>query len=108
MELYYKDLISEEASLEQLVDELTLAVQGADELGASTALDPRRKQEILSRLQRIKHSYLHMRNQAVATARATDKMLRRSPYSSVGAAFLVGLVVGLLVQRGRRPDCESV
>ncbi len=108
MELYYKDLISEEASLEELVDELTLAVQGADELGASAALDPRRKQEILSRLERIKHSYLQMRHHALATARATDKMLRRSPYASVGAAFLVGVVVGLLVQRGRRVDPEAV
>lgn len=101
MELYYKDLISEDASLEQLVDELTLAVQGADELGATSALDPRRKQEILSRLERIKHRYAHMRNQALATARATDRIVRRSPYSSLGMAFLAGLVVGLVVQ-GRR------
>lgn len=107
MELYYKDLISEEASLEELVDELMLAVQGADELGASSALDPRRKQEILSRLERIKHSYLQMRNQAFATARATDKMLRQSPYSSVGTAFVIGLIVGLLVRRGRRGPTEG-
>jgi len=31
MELYYKDLISEDASLEKLVDDLMLVVQGAND-----------------------------------------------------------------------------
>ena len=32
MEVYYKELISADASLDKLVDELTRVVQGADEL----------------------------------------------------------------------------
>jgi len=97
MELYYKDLISEETSLEKLVDELMLAVQGADE--CVSGLDSRRKQEIISLLERLKHAGLTMKNQAVATARATDKMLRQRPYSSIGLAFVLGLIAGALLTR---------
>jgi ElaB/YqjD/DUF883 family membrane-anchored ribosome-binding protein len=101
MELYYKDLISEEASLEKLVDDLMFEVQGANELPGSggSLLDPRRKHEILTRLELLKQSCLRMRAHAAATARATDKMLRQSPYASVGLAFGVGLLVGLLLRR---------
>ena len=50
MELYYKDLISEEASLERLVDDLMLVVQGADQFAdASGALSGPKKEEIRSR-----------------------------------------------------------
>jgi ElaB/YqjD/DUF883 family membrane-anchored ribosome-binding protein len=104
MELYYKDLISEEASLEKLVDELMMTVQGADDFVAASGarLDPQRKQELLTRLERLKLSCVQMRNQAVATARATDKMLRQFPYSSIGFAFLAGVLTGVLVQRPTR------
>ena len=104
MELYYKDLISEEASLEKLVDDLMLTVQGADEFvaAAGPGLDSARKQELLSRLERLKQTCLQMRNQAMATARATDKMLRRFPYSSLGLAFAAGVIVGALVRRPSR------
>ena len=101
MELYYKDLISKGASLEELVDESMLAVQGTDEMGwgVDSVLDSRRKHEILRRLRRIKHSCRVMRNQAEAAARATGKMLRQSPYSAVGLAFAFGLLAGLVLRR---------
>lgn len=101
MELYYKDLISEEASLEKLVDDLMLTVQGADEFvtSAGSSLDPARKQELLSRLERLKQTCFQLRTQAMATARATDKMLRRFPYSSIGLAFVAGILIGAVVRR---------
>ena len=109
MELYYKDLISEEASLEKLVDDLMLEVQGANELTGpdGSILDPRRKHEILSRLERLKQSCLRMRDHATATARATDKMLRDFPYASVGLAFGVGVLTGLLLHRRSNGDYDE-
>ncbi len=103
MELYYKDLISEEASLEKLVDDLMLVVQGADEFvsAAGASLQRDSKEEILSRLQQLKAGCLHIRNQAVATALATDKVLRQYPYSSAGFVFSIGLLVGALLRRRR-------
>jgi ElaB/YqjD/DUF883 family membrane-anchored ribosome-binding protein len=96
MELYYKNLISEEASLEKLVDNLMLLVQGADELaeaaGSNMAAD--KKEEIHSRLRRLKEGCRRVKEQALASALATDKLLRQYPYSSVGFAFAVGILAG--------------
>ena len=101
MELYYKDLISEDASLEQLVDELMLLVQGVDEFAqaAGAPLAEERKEEIRTRLERLKESCRRIKGQAVAGARATDRILREHPYSSLSCAFGLGLLVGVLLRR---------
>lgn len=103
MELYYKDLISEDASLEKLVDDLMLIVQGANEYaeaaGAHLAKVP--KDEITSRLQRLKDSCRRVREQAVTTALAADKVMRQYPYSSAGFAFAAGLLAGAMLRRSR-------
>ena len=102
MELYYRDLISEEASLEQLVDDLMLVVQGADELSnAEIALTGPKKEEIRSRLQQLKEHCLQLKQRAIATAQATDKALRHHPYSSIGLAFAAGFAVAWLLKRPR-------
>jgi ElaB/YqjD/DUF883 family membrane-anchored ribosome-binding protein len=103
MELYYKDLISEEASLEKLVDELMLVVQGADEFAAATgaALHGDKKEEIISRLNQLKAGCRRITEQAIGTAAATDKLLRRYPYTSAGLAFALGLLTGALLARRR-------
>ncbi len=101
MELYYKDLISEDASLDQLVDDLMRAVQGADEIVAvaGSRLDPQQHKELLSRLERLRLGCLQLRSHAYSTARATDKLLRRFPYSSLAVAFGFGLLTGVLFCR---------
>ncbi|MEY2429650.1 MAG: hypothetical protein QOJ40_2535 [Verrucomicrobiota bacterium] len=103
MELYYKDLISEDASLENLVDNLTLIVQGADELARAAGLnssDPRTA-EIATRLQRLKTTCGRVRKQALAGAAATDKLLRRYPYSSLGFAFALGVIATVALMKRR-------
>ena len=96
MELYYKDLISEDASLERLVDDLMLVVQGANEFAeaAGANLTQIKREEIHSRLQRLKESCHKIKEQAVAGAMATDKVVRDHPYSSLGFAFAFGLITG--------------
>jgi ElaB/YqjD/DUF883 family membrane-anchored ribosome-binding protein len=103
MELYYKDLISEEASLEKLVDDLMLVVQGADEFvqAAGAALGADQKQEITTRLQRLKESCHRIERHAVDRALAVDRVLRRYPYSSLGFAFAFGLLAGGCIRRRR-------
>jgi ElaB/YqjD/DUF883 family membrane-anchored ribosome-binding protein len=100
MELYYKDLISKEASLEKLVDNLMLLVQGADEFAeaAGASLGDESKAEIRTRLQRIKEGCRQIKDQTVAGAQATDRLLRRYPYSSLGFAFAVGLLASNLLR----------
>src|SRR5215471_11659677 len=101
MEVYYKDLISKDASLEKLIDDLNLVVQGADAFveEAAAHLPGERKEEIVSQLARLKQSYLRVKDQTVAGAAAADKALRRHPYYSLGLAFAVGLLAGTLMCR---------
>src|SRR5262245_54825577 len=101
MELYYKDLISEEGSVVKLVDDLMLLVQGVDEFAqaAEAHLSQHKREELRTRLERLKERCLRLKHQAVAGARATDKVLREHPYSSLGVAFAFGLLAGILVFR---------
>lgn len=102
MELYYKDLISEEASLEKLVDDLLNVVQGVDEFAAAAGakLPDGKTQEVTSHLQQLKEGCTRIRQQAVRSALATDKLVRQYPYSFAGFVFAFGLVAGALACRG--------
>ncbi|PWU08422.1 MAG: hypothetical protein C5B50_29520 [Verrucomicrobia bacterium] len=103
MELYYKDLISEEASLEKLVDDLALMVQGADEFvqAAAGKLPEEQKAQLRTRLQRLKQHCREIRDKAVSGARAADHALRLHPWIAVGVAFGAGLLAGSLIRRKR-------
>jgi hypothetical protein len=103
MELYYKDLISKESSLEKLVDDLMLVVQGADELAqAAGALTGEFDQaDIVSRFQLLKTECQRLQQQVTAGALAADKILRRYPYSTAGFAFGCGLLAARWFNRKR-------
>src|SRR6266481_4278225 len=103
MELYYKDLISKDASLEKLVDDLMLLVQGANEFAeaAGAGLAPEPKEEVTTRLRQLKEGCRRVRQQALDSARATDKLVREYPYSSFGLAFGLGLLAGTLIKLRR-------
>jgi ElaB/YqjD/DUF883 family membrane-anchored ribosome-binding protein len=103
MEVYYKELISAEASLDKLVDELTRVMQGADELAevASAHLTQEARTQIRSSLDRLKENCARIKENALAGAAATDKAVRRHPYSSLGIAFGLGLLTATLISVGR-------
>ena len=104
MELYYKDLISEEASLEKLVDDLMLVVQGADEWVEATGagLQPGKLDEIASRLAWLKRGCRNLQTRARDSALAADRLLREYPYSAVGFALGLGVIAGLFCRRRGR------
>ncbi len=104
MELYYKDLISEEASLEKLVDDLALVVQGVEEFAqaAKAQLEPSRQQELASRLQTLKERCRRVKQRLLAGGMAAGKAVRAYPYYSAGFAFALGLLGGILLGRKRR------
>ncbi len=101
MEVYYKDLISKESSLEKLVDSLTMLVQGADEFAeeAGARLRWHERNELATRLQRLKERCRHIKEQAVSSAIAADKVLHEYPYSAAGFAFAFGLILGATLRR---------
>jgi ElaB/YqjD/DUF883 family membrane-anchored ribosome-binding protein len=103
MELYYKDLISKESSLEKLVDDLMLVVQGADELAqaAGGKLPEGDKREITTRLEQLKASCQKLQKRAMSGALEADKLMRRYPYSTAGFAFAFGLLAARYIYRRR-------
>lgn len=103
MEVYYKDLISKEGSLDALVDDLTMVVQGVDDFAAAAGRSIP-ADELHPRLERLKESCRKIRSQIVAGSVATDKAMRRNPYSTAGLAFGAGLLVGVLLCRSRKRD----
>ena len=110
MELYFKDLISKDASLEKLVDDLTWIVHGAEDLASTLApqLPPESRAEINSRLDRLKDNCLHLRAVIVARAKKTDLALRASPYCAAGIAALAGFALGLTLGRRRQRTPDEV
>jgi ElaB/YqjD/DUF883 family membrane-anchored ribosome-binding protein len=95
MEVYFKELISKDASLDKLVDDLERIVQGADDFaksleGTKYAEHP----EIKQRVQRLKETCERINREIIQGAHATDRFVRKNPYYFLGGAMLVGLLVG--------------
>ena len=93
-----------EASREKLAQDLRVLVRDAEELlKAGTAEAGGKMEELKSRLQasvgRVKDTYHQIEDKVVAGAKATDKVIRTHPYESIGVAFGVGLLIGVLVTR---------
>jgi ElaB/YqjD/DUF883 family membrane-anchored ribosome-binding protein len=99
MEIYFKELISKDASLEKIVDDLERVVQGADafakSIGVNLAEAP--QSEIAQRLQQLKERCLEIKFDLIASARAADRVVRKNPYRFIGAAVLLGMFVGARV-----------
>ena len=96
MEVYFKEFISKEASLEKLIDDLDGIVQGADDLAKSIAVNlaDQSRKEFASRLQQLKERCRRVHRDIVSHAKATDRIVRKNPYSFIGAAVILGMFVG--------------
>ena len=95
MEVYFKELISKEASLEKLVEDLERVVQGADDFARSLGVNLAEPHtDIARRLQRLKERCQRIKLQIVAQAQATDRLVRKHPYSFVVTAAVLGTFVG--------------
>lgn len=53
-------------------------------------------------IEKAKERGARLQEQTAAAAKATDKVIRENPYQALGAAFGVGVLVGVLVMWGRR------
>ncbi len=96
MEVYFKELISKDASLDKLVDDLERVVQGADDFAKSLAGTKLADHpEITHRVRRLKESCERINQEIIQHAQATDRFVRKNPYYFVGAAMLLGLFAGL-------------
>jgi len=89
---------------DRLVSDLKTVTKDAEELLKTVSGEKGNgSQEIRMRLssaiESAKATYRRMEEKAVAGAKATDKVIRDHPYESLGVAFGLGLLVGVLVTR---------
>ena len=96
--------IPHDVTFGKLVQDFKVVVQDAESLAKATASDLGDKARdarvrLAASLESAKANFHRMEERAMDGARATDQVIRSHPYESLGVAFGVGLLVGLLVTR---------
>src|SRR5882724_9584666 len=93
-----------EESMERLLHDLQNVVRDGEELLRAGVQDLSEKgiaarERLAAALEVAKETRRRLQDRAIASAKATDKLVREYPYQSLGAAFGVGLLIGVLVNR---------
>ena len=93
-----------EINTDQVMADLKRLVRDSEDLLAATAhVAGDKAQEIRGRLnnalESAKAACHRLEEKAIAGAKATDRVIREHPYQSLGVAFGVGLLIGVLVTR---------
>lgn len=89
---------------QRLTKDFKAITQDAEELLKATAGDAGEKMKEIRRqlsgaLESSKASVERLQNGTVEAAKATDHVIRRHPYESIGIAIGIGLLVGVLAGR---------
>jgi len=98
-----KKMTTEQANA-RLASDLKAVVHDAEELMKATAGQAGEKiSEVRNRLsaalESAKATGRRLEEKTIAAAKATDRTIREHPYESIGIAFGLGLLVGVLVVR---------
>jgi ElaB/YqjD/DUF883 family membrane-anchored ribosome-binding protein len=87
-------LVSDLKTVTKDAEELLKTVSGEEGNGSHDI-----RMRLSSAIDSAKETYRRLEEKAVAGAKATDKVIREHPYESLGVAFGLGLLVGVLVTR---------
>ena len=99
-----KTIMTTSEANERLMGDLKSAAQDAEELMKATAGQASEKvkelrNRLASTLESAKVLAHRAQDKTIAAAKATDATIREHPYQSIGIAFGVGILVGVLVAR---------
>src|SRR5437667_12051601 len=94
----------EKVTRQKLVNDLRVVVRDAEELMKATASDLGEKArearvKLAATLESAKATCKKLEEKTIASAKAADRVIRDHPYHSVGIAFGIGLLVGVMVNR---------
>src|SRR5208337_4911437 len=97
-------IMTNEANMEKLVGDLKTLSHDAEAVLHATAGQAGEKMtelrgRLASTLESAKATYRRIEEKTVAGAKVADKTIREHPYESIGVAFGVGLLIGVLVSR---------
>jgi ElaB/YqjD/DUF883 family membrane-anchored ribosome-binding protein len=101
METYFSNMTSREGTKEKLVEDLKILARDAEELvkAAGGQLNEKSRAEVSAALDRVKAGCRALQSRAREGARQADRLVREHPYQSIGLAFGIGLLIGVLVKR---------
>jgi len=93
-----------EGSTERLTTDLKRLVHDSEELlhdsaGAIGEKAHALRERLSKAVEAAKAACRNLEEKAIEGAKATDKVIREHPYESVGVAFGIGLLIGVLVAR---------
>jgi ElaB/YqjD/DUF883 family membrane-anchored ribosome-binding protein len=93
-----------EDSTERLLRDLKAVVNDGEELLRAGAKDLSERgmaarERLAAALEVAKETRRRLQERAINGARATDRVVRENPYQSIGIAFGVGMLIGILVNR---------
>ena len=94
----------ERVTKQKLIHDLKVVAQDAEELMKATAGDLGEKArearaKLAATVEAAKANYQRLEQKTIAGAKAADRVIRDNPYRSIGLAFGIGLLVGVLVNR---------
>ncbi len=96
--------MTDEANIEKITTDLKTLSHDAEALMHATAGQAGEKakelrERLAAALQSAKATCQRVEAKAIAGAKVADKTIREHPYESIGVAFGVGLLIGVLVGR---------
>ena len=91
-------------SMSKLVQDFKVVMHDAESLLKASAgeLGERAREarvRLAASLESARANFQKVEERAVEGARATDRVIREHPYQSIGVAFGIGLLIGVLVTR---------
>jgi len=94
----------QEVTLRKLAEDFKVVVHDAESLLKASAGELGEKAReararLSASLEGARASFHKVEEKAIAGAKATDQIIRDHPYQSLGVAFGVGLLIGVLVTR---------
>jgi ElaB/YqjD/DUF883 family membrane-anchored ribosome-binding protein len=97
-------MMTTEQANARLASDLKAVVRDAEELMKATAGQAGEKVtelrgRLTAALESAKATCHRLEEKTVAAAKATDRTIRDHPYESIGIAFAVGVLVGVLARR---------
>jgi ElaB/YqjD/DUF883 family membrane-anchored ribosome-binding protein len=96
--------MTNEASIEKIMADLKTLSNDAEALMKATAGQAGDKagelrERLATALESARATCQRIEERAIAGAKAADQTIREHPYESIGAAFGIGLLIGVLVGR---------
>ncbi len=93
-----------QVSMKKLVQDFKVVMEDAEALARATAGDLGEKARdartrLASSLESAKANLSTLQGKAMEGAKVTDQMIRDHPYETMGVAFGVGMLLGVLINR---------